>query len=78
MAEDAVRRRALLVGQGWEQQGSFDEPRLSDVVEMYREIGCEVLLEPYDPVDDLGGGGCSACMVAAKERFRTIFTRKIA
>lgn len=77
MAEDAVSRRAFLVGQGWEQQGSFDEPRLSDIVEMYREIGCEVLLEPYDPAVD-GDGGCSACMVAAKERFRTIFTRKIA
>lgn len=77
MAEDAVSRRALLVEQGWEQQGSFEEPRLSDIVEMYREIGCEVLLEPYDPAGD-GDGGCNACMVAAKERLRTVFTRKIA
>lgn len=77
MAQDAVNRRALLAGQGWERQGSFDEPRLSDIVEMYREIGCEVLVEPYDPAGD-GEGGCSACMVEAKERFRTIFTRKIA
>ncbi|MEW6260707.1 MAG: hypothetical protein AB1547_12495 [Thermodesulfobacteriota bacterium] len=73
---DAPDRRRKWIDQGWEKQGSFDEPRLSDVVETYREMGFEVRLEPYDPSLD-AEGGCTVCMNAAAERFRTVFTRKM-
>ncbi len=69
-------RRSALIAHGWQKQGSFDEPRLSDVIETYREMGWEVLVEAYDPILDAENGACNVCMRAASERMRTVFTRK--
>lgn len=33
---------------GWERKTTSDEPRLSEIVEMYKEIGFEVHLEPFN------------------------------
>lgn len=76
MVDDPDRRRKW-IDRGWEKQGSFDEPRLSDVVETYREMGFEVLLDAYDPSLDAEGGGCNGCISASAERFRTVFIRKM-
>ncbi len=38
-----------LVLEGWERQNTLDEPRLSEVAEMYRETGFEVRFEQFDP-----------------------------
>lgn len=40
---------------GWETRFIGSEPRLSEVAEMYREIGFEVRVEPFDK------GSCSGC-----------------
>jgi len=62
-----------LVLEGWERQNSLDEPRLSEVAEMYREIGFEVRIEPFDPDKE---SGCTECMKASAEKYKTIYTRR--
>ncbi len=58
---------------GWTKQTTYDEPRLSEMTEMYEELGLEVRLEPFDPGDS---PGCSECMMTEPGRFKTIYTRR--
>ena len=37
-----------LIKEGWQKQATYDDPRLSEMVEMYAEIGLEVHLEPFN------------------------------
>ena len=62
-----------LIQTGWEKQATYDDPRLSEMVEMYKEIGLEVHLEPFDPENEKG---CTGCMLLMPEKFKTIYTRK--
>ena len=59
---------------GWTRQATYDEPRLSEMAETYRELGFEVRVEPFQ-VDDCAE--CSECMKLDPERYKTIYTRKI-
>ena len=63
-----------LIKQGWEKQATYDNPRLSEMVEMYKEIGFEVHLEPFNAENDIG---CSSCMQLMPDLFKTIYTRKM-
>ena len=63
-----------LIAQGWEKQTTYDEPRLSDIVEMYEETGFEVRLEPFDP---FATPECTDCMKASPEKYKTIYTREV-
>lgn len=70
------RRKAFreneLAQDGWKKQATYDEPRLSEVVEMYRELGFEVHLEPFEPRFETG---CTDCMQATPDKFETVYTR---
>ncbi len=68
-----MTREEELTSQGWEKQTTHDEPRLSDVVEMYEEMDFEVHLEPFNPEEE---HGCIACMKAMPEKYKTIYTKK--
>ena len=68
-----MTRQDELAKEGWEKQGTYDEPRLSELVEMYKEIGFEVRLEPFDLFEEQG---CAECMKVSPEKYQTIFTRK--
>lgn len=59
--------------QGWIKQTTYDEPRLSEIAEMYREMGFDVHIEPFNPNDETE---CSECMKAQPDRYKTIYTRK--
>lgn len=59
---------------GWERQTTTDEPRLSELVKLYEELGFQVMLRPISR-DELGQE-CQECYLAEPERFRTIYTRK--
>ena len=48
-----------LIKEGWQKQATYDDPRLSEMVEMYAEIGLEVHLEPFNVENE---SGCSGCM----------------
>jgi hypothetical protein len=75
-----VKREEELIAAGWEKRFVACEPRLSEMVEMYGEIGFEVHLEPLPSNEAMSMEGCDAnsCMVCFdvdRERYRIIFTR---
>lgn len=59
--------------EGWTRRTTIDEPRLSELVELYRELGFEVQLRPLAPGEL--GQECAECMLSDPERYRTIYTR---
>jgi hypothetical protein len=59
--------------EGWTARNTVDEPRLSELVELYEEIGFEVMLRPVSP--DHAGEACTECVMVEPERYRTIYTR---
>ena len=68
-----LSREQELSKEGWTKQSTHDEPRLSDIVEMYEEMGLEVLLEPYNPDEE---PGCTECMRSGIREYKTIYTRE--
>ncbi len=66
-------REKELISKGWTRCFSASEPRLSEAVENYRQLGCEVILEPVDlcPGDD----SCTSCLEQNPEWVRVIYTR---
>ena len=62
-----------LIQQGWEKQATYDDPRLSEMVDMYKEIDLEVHLEPFNAANE---EGCTGCMQLRPDMFKTIYTRK--
>jgi hypothetical protein len=67
-------REKELEKQGWKKQFIADEPRLSESVELYKELGFEVHLEPLD-LNEMPGE-CNKCMAESPEKYKIIFTRK--
>jgi len=73
-----TKREEELISQGWEKRFIQDEPRLSEMVELYKSIGLEVLLEPLPGKGELSAcseGGCTACLDLDPLRYKIIFTR---
>ena len=68
-----MKRTEQLTLEGWKKQSTYDEPRLSELIEIYKEIGFEVHLEPFDPEEE---PGCAECMKISPERYKTIYTCK--
>ncbi len=74
------KRFAELEREGWERQFESAEPRLGEAVELYREMGFEVRLEPViaseadETRDDCRS--CRVCFAGIEDRYRIIFTRK--
>lgn len=76
MVVEIIEKSAVaLAGEGWEKRATYNEPRLSEVVEMYRELGYEVYLKPFDPDEETG---CSECMKVSPGKYTTVYTRKTA
>ena len=76
-----MKREEELIADGWERRFIACEPRLSEMVATYKEIGFEVLVEPLpskDEMDQAGceESGCTACFDVDPERYRIIFTRQ--
>jgi len=62
-----------LIKEGWQKQATYDDPRLSEMVKMYEEIGFEVHLEPFNAENE---SGCSGCMQLMPDLFKTLYTRR--
>jgi len=62
-----------LISEGWEKQTTYDDPRVAEMVDMYKEIGLEVHLEPFNAANEVG---CTGCMELLPDQFKTIYTRK--
>lgn len=61
-----------LSSEGWKKQATYDDPRLTEMVEMYQEIGLEVHLEPFDAENEKD---CTTCMASMPDLYKTIYTR---
>jgi len=68
-----MTREEVLAEKGWKRQTTHDEPRLSNVVEMYEEMNFEVHLEPFSSDEE---SGCIECMKAMPDKYKTIYTKK--
>ncbi|MCX8023013.1 MAG: hypothetical protein N2745_09610 [Syntrophorhabdaceae bacterium] len=76
-----TEKEKALIEAGWEKRFIACEPRLSEMVELYREIGFEVHLEPLPSEGELEGSiccdeTCTACYDLDRARYRIIYTRK--
>jgi len=58
----------------WTKRCSLTEPRLSEMVELYRQLGFEVLSVPIKS-SDLPREGCRESFLIQYERYKTIYTR---
>jgi hypothetical protein len=67
-----MTREEELRKEGWEKRFTIDEPRLSEMVEQYKELGFEVLLEPVDTSSE----ECTTCIITFRDRYKTIYTRQ--
>ncbi len=67
-----MSREDELKKEGWEKRFTIDEPRLSEMVEQYKELGFEILLEPVD----LSSEECTSCIAVDPKRYKTIYTRQ--
>lgn len=73
-----MKTREELEREGWEKRSCEREPRLSELSELYKELGFEVLLLPARP-QDLSGASteCQICLEeAALADYKTIYTRR--
>ncbi|SPD75105.1 conserved hypothetical protein [uncultured Desulfobacterium sp.] len=80
--EKQVSRLEELKGEGWTRQFVACEPRLSEAVELYKESGYDVHLEPMPKADNpfdfpqaMTGSECTTCFEGSEENYRIIFTR---
>ena len=76
-----MKREEELTAAGWEKRFAACEPRLSETVAMYEEIGFEVHLEPLPSKEEMDAescesSGCTACFDADSDRYRIIYTRR--
>ncbi len=67
-----MTREEELKKEGWEKRFTIDEPRLSEMVKQYQEIGFEVLVDPVDALSE----ECTTCITNSIDRYRTIYTRR--
>lgn len=78
-----MKREDELIKAGWERRFIACEPRLSEIVEMYEEIGLKVHLEPLPTKEEMEtegtkactDRGCTVCFDVDRERYRIIFTK---
>lgn len=76
-----MNRIEELAKEGWERQFIASEPRLSEMVELYKEIGYEVHLEPFSVEEAMQSavceeGSCNACFSKDRNKYRIIYTRR--
>ncbi len=75
-------RIEILESEGWTKQFIANEPRLSEAVELYRETGFEVHLEPLPTVPECescaeegDADECRICYEGVEDQYKIIFTR---
>ncbi len=70
-----MKDRTTLEGEGWVRCGIFCEPRLSELVALYQELGYDVLLRPLDS-SELDDALCQECFARGTERYRVLYTHR--
>jgi hypothetical protein len=73
-----TKREEELEGLGWEKRFIADEPRLTEMKELYESIGFDVILEPLPSKEEMAAcaeSGCTACLDLDPSKYRTIYTK---
>ena len=73
-------RENELIKEGWQRRFIATEPRLSEMVQLYEEMGFEVHLESISAVEepDEGSEECQECRICFKgfeDQYKMIYTR---
>jgi hypothetical protein len=83
MADESKSRIKRLEEKGWVKQFIANEPRLSEAVELYREAGFEVHLEPLSKRQECEAcvspeepKECRVCFDGSEDLYKIIFTRR--
>jgi len=86
MGTESKSRMARLEKEGWIKQFIANEPRLSEAVDLYRESGFDVHLEPLpkgQECDSCAGTEdqkekeeCRVCFEGYEDQYKIIFTRR--
>lgn len=66
------KREEELEQEGWKKMTTYSEPRLSEMVEEYKELGFEVRIEEVD----FDSEDCAECIQLEPESTKTIYVRK--
>ena len=76
------RQIEVLESNGWTQRFIASEPRLSEAIEIYRDAGFEVRLEPLSSVagcetcdSEDAESTCRVCFEGYEDQYSTIYTR---
>ena len=74
MVESKGLREKELEKEEWIKQTTIGEPRLSEIVELYKSLGYEVRLEPVklDELDE----ECRRCYALEGDKVKTVYVRK--
>ena len=74
MAERKGLGEKELEEEGWVKQTTIGEPRLSEIVELYKSLGYEVRLEPVKlgELDE----ECRKCYELEEDKVKTVYVRK--
>jgi hypothetical protein len=86
MVNESRSRIEDLEKQGWVKQFIANEPRLSEAVDLYRDSGFEVHLEPLAKGRECNAcsgaenqeehGECKVCFEGFEDQYKIIFTRR--
>jgi hypothetical protein len=72
--QSAQERHKRLTDEGWVRRFTADEPRLSEMKQLYESMGLEVLVEAAAPEESQE---CQSCfdLEGSGDRYKTIYTR---
>jgi hypothetical protein len=83
MDDESKLRNEKLEREGWVKQFIANEPRLSEAVELYKEAGFDVHLEPLPKGRECEAcagpeekGECRVCFEGFEDQYKIIFTRR--
>jgi len=62
------------VAAGWERRFIADGPRAEEMIQLYEQLGYEVVADPIRP--EHIGGECEDCQVVIRLQFKMIYTRR--
>ncbi len=69
-----VLQAPKLEAEGWEQRTVTDPTRITELKDLYTELGFETTTTPLDP--ESFGDACTSCAVTACSAYVALFTRK--
>jgi hypothetical protein len=84
---DKKSKAIPLEKKGWTRRFVAGEPRLSEAVEVYRQAGFEVCLQPFptkesecetcpgEKNNEQNGKECRVCFEGSEDQYKIIFTR---